>query len=458
MIPPSILIVGDDPLFREITLNLLKESSYLVQAADSCEKARTALNSGDIDVLLFDLNTSAGNGLELLHYSRTLDHPPEVILVTEHITLETAIQTLKSGARDYLVKPFKSEELLQRVHTCVEQRQLLIENTQLKDQLRLYQQSQNLVTLIEIDQLLTLATAALVNELGPWHGFAFLTSSDAIIKTSGHVGVTDEEALSLATALLPQFQQLEGLKTLSTDDLPPIAKGPEHLQAVCLYPLKCDRLLKGGIILFNAAHNGFSQKNLPVNKLQFLAEQTALGFENALRFQGARELIYTDDLTGLFNYRYLQIILDQEIRRTERYGLAFSLIFIDLDRFKEINDTRGHLIGSDVLRELGKLLRENVREVDILFRYGGDEFTALLVETDNTGAAIVAERIRKSIEDCIFQTESNQALQLTATVGYASFPENASDKKSILDMADRAMYAGKKERNVVRGAWEIASL
>ena len=159
---------------------------------------------------------------------------------------------------------------------------------------------------------------------------------------------------------------------------------------------------------------------------------------------------------GSNQYReHRRIIETQEVRRTERYGLSFSLVFIDLDHFKEINDTRGHLAGSESLREVAYLLRKCVREVDVLFRYGGDEFTALLVETDTRGAGVVAERIRRSVEQHIFLADTANPARLTATLGYATFPEHAGDKKSIIDAADRAMYAGKVDRNIVRGAWEL---
>ena len=197
-------------------------------------------------------------------------------------------------------------------------------------------------------------------------------------------------------------------------------------------------------------------KVLPVENLVFLAEQVAIGFNNACQFRGAHELIYTDDLTGLYNHRYLHIALDQEISRSERYGLEFSVAFIDLDLFKGINDQHGHMIGSDVLRQVGNLLRECVREADMLFRYGGDEFTALLVETDTRSSKIVAERIRSKIENFDFSTGSNHTGRLTATVGHATYPIHATTKDEIIELADKAMYLGKHDRNVSRSASEVS--
>jgi two-component system cell cycle response regulator len=206
---------------------------------------------------------------------------------------------------------------------------------------------------------------------------------------------------------------------------------------------------------FCTPHDSEPSKSIPKENLTFLADQVALGFRNACQYKGTRELIYTDDLTGLYNHRYLHIALEQEIRRSERYGLEFSLAFIDLDLFKGINDEHGHLAGSGVLRQIGDVLRECVRDADTLFRYGGDEFTAMLVETDTRGAKIVAERIRSAIEEFSFSTGKGQTSRLTATVGHATYPIHATTTEEMIDLADKAMYLGKSDRNVARSASEV---
>ncbi|MBE0597537.1 MAG: GGDEF domain-containing protein, partial [Desulfuromonadales bacterium] len=250
------------------------------------------------------------------------------------------------------------------------------------------------------------------------------------------------------------LQTLSGNVLCLSDQLPLLPGGPPDLRTACLFPLRGEKSLMGGLVLLNSIGMNLPAL-IPLDNLVFLAEQTAIGLENASLYQGARELIYTDDLTGLYNYRYLQLILEREIRRTDRYGMAFTLVFIDLDYFKLVNDTHGHLAGSAALQEVAGLLRQSVREVDLLFRYGGDEFTALLVETDAKGGAVVAERIRHSIEQHSFLVSSGKPSHLTATVGFASFPEHAQTHQEIIDLADRAMYHGKKVRNVIRSAWEI---
>jgi diguanylate cyclase (GGDEF)-like protein len=233
-----------------------------------------------------------------------------------------------------------------------------------------------------------------------------------------------------------------------------LVDGRDDLRQLWLFPLRADSAMQGALIVANAAGRHLPDL-LPVESLQFLGEQAATGFRNACRFQGVRELIYIDDLTGLYNHRYLQIALEREIRRAQRYGLNFSLAFIDLDLFKRVNDTFGHLVGSNMLREVGTILRRSVREIDLLFRYGGDEFTALLVGTDSAGAGVVTERIRHGIETHPFTAGQGQTCRVTATIGYATYPTHTTSRQQLVDLADQAMYRGKQSRNVICSAGPV---
>jgi diguanylate cyclase (GGDEF)-like protein len=460
MTSSSILIVDNDPSARQRYDDLLLNSTYLTHIVPSEEIARQHLETNKVDIVIADLQTlDSSAGPPFLTYIRSLQTAPDLIFVATESTMGTALAALKSGARDYLLKPCPPEQIVHLINACVDQRRLCDENFRLKKQIHLYQRGQSIASLIDIDRLFALTISTLINEIGQGRGFAFLATERDISKIDGNEGVNFEEALTLAQALLPALPEIKQLRIYKGDDLFPLLLPgmPKQIKTLCVFPLRSEKNVKGGLVLINP-HFGDFLPTLPVDDLIFLAEQATLSFENAFRFQGARELIYTDDLTGLYNYRYLQKVLDLEIRRSERYKLSFSLVFIDIDYFKIVNDTRGHLIGSDVLRECGDLLRKCVRDVDILFRYGGDEFTVLLVEATVVNAAAVAERIRSMIEDFHFQQESGNPLRLTATIGYATYPENASDKKSILEMADRAMYHGKSQRNIVRGVWEIDAL
>lgn len=169
----------------------------------------------------------------------------------------------------------------------------------------------------------------------------------------------------------------------------------------------------------------------------------------AYQHLAARNESYLDELTGLYNQRYLPMALEHEINRSKREKGQFTLLFLDIDYFKMVNDGRGHLVGSRLLIELSMVLRGQVRACDYCFRYGGDEFIVLLGSTGSENAKIVAERIRKAVEEKTFSVEGHN-LNLTVSIGLASYPAHAQTANGLIHIADQAMYYGKrKSRNVV---------
>lgn len=453
---PSILIVDDEVFFRRLFTEILTEGDlYEIEAVGSGKEALAALERKPVDIILTDMVMPEICGLELIRRTRSLDPAPDIILATSNATVESAIQALKSGARDYLLKPCNPEQLRHTIKACMEQRRLIAENSLLQSQIRLYQRGQHLSGQLDINTLFQEALKSLISELGDGRGLAFLANQAGISHVSGS-GFDDDQAKLLAGQLIDRTKGMEQATFLQGKDCPEITVGHEKLRSLWVFPMTTGNQEHGALILCNRSGSELPEIAHAEN-LSFLAEQVALGFRNACQYQGARELIYTDDLTGLFNHRYLHIALEQEIRRSERYGLEFSLAFIDLDLFKNINDEHGHLAGSGVLRQVGELLRECVRDADMLFRYGGDEFTALLVETDTRGAKIVAERIRSSIEGFAFATGQGKTERLTATVGHATYPIHATTKNEMIELADKAMYLGKHDRNIARSASEVRS-
>lgn len=452
---PSILIVDDEVFFRRLFTDILAtDDSYEIAAVGSGREALDYLARKQVDVILTDMVMPEICGLELIRRTRSLDPAPDIILATGNATVESAIQALKSGARDYLLKPCNPEQLRHTISTCLEQRRLIAENSLLQSQIRLYRQGQHLSGQLDIDTLFQEALTALLHELGDdSRGLALLASQGDVSHVSA-IGFDDDMARALAKQINPQLSGLERTTVLHAADLPELADFQGDLRSLWIFPMRTTAQDQGAMILCNP-HGADLSEALPQENLAFLAEQVACGFRNACQYQGARELIYTDDLTGLYNHRYLHIALEQEIRRAERYGLEFSLAFIDLDLFKQINDAHGHLAGSNVLRQVAGLLRKCVRDADMLFRYGGDEFTALLVETDTRGAKIVAERIRSAMAGFDFVTGQGRTSRLTATVGHATYPIHAGTREELIDLADKAMYLGKQDRNIARSAQEI---
>lgn len=160
-------------------------------------------------------------------------------------------------------------------------------------------------------------------------------------------------------------------------------------------------------------------------------------------------LTYKDDLTDLYNQRYLPVILEQELSRASRTAKEFSVLFCDVDFFKLVNDTKGHMVGSKVLVELSKLLKSSIRSTDFAFRYGGDEYVIILAGASSKVAAQVAERLRQRAASTTFDVHGNE-VKITVSIGVATYPEHAQSTEEIMQMADEAMYYGKhKSRNVV---------
>jgi diguanylate cyclase (GGDEF)-like protein len=169
-------------------------------------------------------------------------------------------------------------------------------------------------------------------------------------------------------------------------------------------------------------------------------ESGGIALENALRVQRAEALSVTDDLTQLYNSRYLSQVLRRETKRASRSGRPLSLLFIDLDGFKGINDTHGHLYGSRALIEAAGVIRQSARETDVVARFGGDEFALILPDTGSDGAVAVGERIRDRISEFRFLRGDGLDIHLTVSVGVATLPDVAASTEGLIQAADQAMY------------------
>jgi diguanylate cyclase (GGDEF)-like protein len=183
---------------------------------------------------------------------------------------------------------------------------------------------------------------------------------------------------------------------------------------------------------------GFNDRDLAL--LEALADFAAIALENARHVERIRELTITDDCTSLYNARHLNLMLETEIYRSQRYGYEFSLVFLDLDHFKRVNDTHGHLMGSKLLAEIGEVLRSNCRLIDFAFRYGGDEFVILLPETSKESACLVARRLHRLIRETTWLVSEGLQVHITTSAGVASYPTDSKTKAQLLHLADEAMY------------------
>jgi len=186
----------------------------------------------------------------------------------------------------------------------------------------------------------------------------------------------------------------------------------------------------------------------------YLTGRAAVSMENVDLHETVRLQAVTDELTGLYNRNHFQDTLDSEIERSRRFGTDVGLVMLDIDDFKQVNDTFGHPQGDVVLVEVGRVLRELSRDIDEPARYGGEELAVILPQTDLNGAELLAERMRTAIEGLrIKRTDGDGALRVTASFGVASLPMCARDRETLIAEADAALYRAKRagKNRVVRG-------
>ena len=216
-------------------------------------------------------------------------------------------------------------------------------------------------------------------------------------------------------------------------------KTKTETQSIVAVPVRFRDTCLGVIELINCiGPSGFDPRDLKL--LEALSDFAAIALENARHVKKIHDLTIRDDCTTLYNARHMSFILETEIYRSQRYNYEFSLVFIDLDHFKMVNDTHGHLVGSRLLAEIGNALKAHCRLIDFAFRYGGDEFVLLLPQTSKENALNVARRLHKLIREGVWLEQEGLNIRLTPSLGVASYPVDSRTKEGLLHLADEAMY------------------
>lgn len=218
-----------------------------------------------------------------------------------------------------------------------------------------------------------------------------------------------------------------------------------NTKSLLCVPLIAKGEVIGVINITNKKHNRlFNQKDLDF--ITSLANQAAIAIDNAKLY----ELATKDGMTKLYIYRHFCTLLENELRRCERYNRNVSLMMLDIDNFKQINDTWGHLSGDMILKSLASTLQDTIRKIDIPARYGGEEFVVILPETDKEDACIIADRIRENISKIAVKVTDDESVSPTVSIGVAHFTTDGRDVKELINSADMAMYYAKKHgKNMV---------
>ena len=190
-------------------------------------------------------------------------------------------------------------------------------------------------------------------------------------------------------------------------------------------------------------------KEKDAEKFFILGQQFMLGMRRAILYQKVQEMATMDSLTHIFSRRYWFERSGQELARSLKFDYRCSCLMLDVDHFKDINDRYGHLVGDAILVEVSRIIRENIRQIDLLGKYGGEEFCLLLTETDTENAVLAAERIRAAVEAAVIRAY-DESLSSTISIGISAFPGDAHELSGLIDSADSALYAAKQSgRNKV---------
>jgi len=444
----KILVVEDDRFFRDIFTDLLTGQGYDVSCASNGQEGLEMLSCQPYDLVVTDLVMPEVDGMEILAKAREIDPSLDVIMVTGNANMESAIFALKHGARDYIVKPINSDEFLHSVAQCLEQRRILDENEELKCMLNLYQSSQTIAGCLDMERLYHLVPDAFAREIGVCRSLGLFLNENTL-ELGDIKGLTKELAEHFTSIIQPCIDRNTlgnrlMMRIQFSEKSAAVAGIHEAgIEEAHLIFVRSRGILHGVIVVFNDCGLRLPELSSKKKNILFLLEQALLAMDNARSFAHAKDMLFIDDLSGLYNQRYLEVALDREMKRIGRFSTQLAILFLDMDAFKQVNDKHGHLVGSRVLKEMGKLLRLSVRDVDVVIRYGGDEYTLILVETSPEVAQIVAERIRAMVEAHSFLSSEGYDIRMTCSVGYSCCPDDALTKEELLEMADQAMYAGK---------------
>jgi len=485
----KIVVVDDDEALLNTLVWILKDKGFDVLAiSDSTQLINRLVEEGP-DLLMLDIMMPKVDGLRLLEQVKTDDRWRDlpVLMISSMSPEEGTVKALGLGATDFIPKPFRVKELLARVEAHL-RTGLALQQARKEAEIRAAEakaRAEEAAIRAEMVDILHEVTDALRAEeiyhilaRRVAHVLNIAKCSLIVPQPGGVVG------LVVVASDNPMLRNLE----IRLDDYPEIRRALNtndsvlvpHVQSDPLYQEVRQRWSHEGITVttksviaipfgLKGAQSGvfFLRTSDPDASLTAadvdFAEQVIRTAVNAIEkayeletVQSDRErfrwLANIDALTGCLNRRAFLERLERELDRVGRYGVQLSILMIDLDRFKDINDTRGHLVGDSVLRQIGDLLRSEARSVDLAARYGGEEFVIVLPDTDCGGGLVFAERLRQRVLSMNF-AEMGEPLTVTVSIGVASATDEGepATAESLIARADEALYRAKHDgRNRVR--------
>ncbi|MGD9684378.1 MAG: diguanylate cyclase [Candidatus Obscuribacterales bacterium] len=508
----QVLIVHSDRLARRRFGRVLGKS-YGVLEADTSERALEMLEEDHVDIILLDNGMDGTTGIGFCSVIKNSDkwkHIPVILIVTEN-TPSARVEGLNAGADDCIPDTCFETELSARVRSSLRhrktERELSVQLSLLEDyaqrlekaheqlnadrqlqaqrsaQIQQFQREQDILRnqdnlLHRISNIIRSSfdiesnLKEMLEALSGWFAldccFIVLPSEEeqedtirADYFTEKDYRVVDRDK-DLETLRIFR-ENFDADQTVIANDVAndrkviPFKRGALSgfpVKSLFYVPITYEQKLLGLLCGYRCAMKA-SWSRINEMFMKSVADQVAAGVVNARLYARVQRQATTDGLTGLFNHRVGQEKLAEQLKMAERYQRHASVIMLDVDHFKSINDSYGHPAGDTVLKTVAKLIKSNCRDVDIPVRYGGEEFLLVLPEINQEGAVVVAERIRNALQQLTINHEGIE-INVTGSFGVASFPDDAELQQQLLDLADKALYLSKRlGRNQVHTAGDL---
>lgn len=493
--PYKILIVDDELPVHKLLSAYLKKHSYVVDSCLNSQQIVEHIQAFQPDLVLLDLMMPELDGISATRRVRNLElvsYLPIIMLTAKKETRDMVI-ALEAGADDYITKPFEFDELMARINNMLRLKKLqdrlvhkteelneanqqinrlnhvLVQtNKQLQKKLydfhRLFDMSYRVMSQLQFQSLVSQSLSNILVTFSARSAVLLLINKDDsdIFEVVEYKGYHNDALrkfrlyrhdklfhyLELAKKVFKirevggEFQEIiPVMKSLELEVISPLFREDDIIGMLCLGP--------------NAKDEEYAEDSLEA--LGILSNMLAVAVNNARTFEQIKALSYTDGMTGLHNYRFFRMRIKEEFARTRRENTPVSLLILDVDYFKNYNDTLGHPAGDEVLRKVSAILKKSVRDNDVVARYGGEEFAVILPGTEKIGAHTLAERIRVKVENtAFFRQEIQPGGKLTISIGIATFPEDALTEEELILHADKALYHAKRTgRNKVVDVAEI---
>ena len=448
---PSILIIDDDPNLRKSLADILAAKGYETVVARTGEEGFLLLGQKAVNLVLIDLGLPDVQGIDVLNRVKA-DYPStEAIILTGNATLDSAIAATNRGAFSYLQKPYDIDQLLLHIRRALEKQrtgeEIVRHSSELEKsnaELKILQELSLAISMtIKMDRLLPEVLRALSNaKIFPFdmRGAIFLAEGERL-RLASFASLGEEFLAPCRTVCIDEClcsltmvtREITISKNSREDRRYTVCNPVMPLHGHIIVPLKTVRKVVGALCLYTPPEVELNEEMAGL--LSSIGNLIGVGIYNASLYEETKSSSLHDPLTGLANRRFMEIQMEKIIDSARRYDKPFSIVMVDIDHFKDYNDTHGHLDGDKLLARIAEILLKVWRSADHIFRYGGEEFLTILPETGLKMAFAAAERLRRAVE-----AEAG----VTVSLGVASYRSATDDLESLVRRVDEALYRAKE--------------